>query len=237
MTALPTTRLDRSAGDWPTLEDWIGARVIEIGVTDPKSDLCLTLQLSISESCGRLEIPAPWVFNSCLTTIDVETSGDVKADDFIGLEGAQLTAVESSSRGMDCQFGSITISVRLSDLSCRDDVELLVNHFYESVQADAVLGPVFNEVAQIDWSSHLPRMVDFWDTVMFRSGAYRGNPLSAHAKLLPHVEMSQALFDRWLTLFRRAVHHLFAGENAGHIVRCAEDMANVIHDKLAHLPR
>lgn len=30
--------------------------------------------------------------------------------------------------------------------------------------------------------------------------------------------------------------HVFAGENAGHIVRCAEDMARVIHSKIHAIP-
>jgi hypothetical protein len=44
------------------------------------------------------------------------------------------------------------------------------------------------------------------------------------------------MFERWLELFRATVDDLFSGENAGHIVRCAEDMARVIHSKIHAIP-
>ena len=118
------------------------------------------------------------------------------------------------------------------DLTDREGIVLLVNGFYERIRADDQLGPIFSDVAKVDWDSHLPRMYDFWDPVMFRSGTFRGNPLTAHAKLAPHTDMSRAKFDHWLTLFRETVAALFEGENAEHIVRCAEDMANVLHSKI-----
>ncbi len=70
------------------------------------------------------------------------------------------------------------------DILNREDIARLVDHFYERVRADARLGPIFGEVARVDWESHLPKMHDFWDTVMFRSGAYRGDLLGAHARLV-----------------------------------------------------
>ena len=88
----------------------------------------------------------------------------------------------------------------------------------------------------MNWETHLPKMYDFWDTVMFRSGTFRGDPIAAHAKLIPKTDMGRERFDHWLTLFRRTVAELFEGEKAGHIVRCAEDMANVIFSKINGVP-
>lgn len=122
------------------------------------------------------------------------------------------------------------------DLIDREGIVRLVDRFYERIQADGELGPIFSEVAKVDWETHLPKMYDFWDTVLFRSGTFRGNPLAAHAKLVSHTDMSRAKFDHWLELFRESVAELFEGENADHIVRCAEDMANVIYSKINHVP-
>lgn len=124
----------------------------------------------------------------------------------------------------------------LRDLTDRDDIVLLVDTFYEHIRADEKLGPVFSDVAMVNWEAHLPKMYDFWDTVMFRSGRFRGNPIAAHAKLVPQTNMSRETFDHWLTLFRSTVAELFEGEKAGHIVRCAEDMANVIYSKIHNVP-
>lgn len=122
------------------------------------------------------------------------------------------------------------------DLTDRSDIQRLVHAFYERVRADDSLGRIFDEVAQTDWAAHLPKMVDFWETVLFRSGRYTGNPLTPHARLVPLTEMGRAQFDRWLALFRATVDDLFAGENATHLQAIAEDMAMVIYSKINGVP-
>jgi hemoglobin len=118
------------------------------------------------------------------------------------------------------------------DIATRADIEALVNGFYERVRRDEILGFIFDQVAHIDWESHLPKMYAFWETVLFRSGGYSGNPLAAHAKLVPLTEMGRKQFDRWLLLFCSTVDELFSGEKARHIKSCAEDMASVIHARI-----
>lgn len=122
------------------------------------------------------------------------------------------------------------------DLTGRAGIELLVNSFYTRVRDDEMLGFIFDKVAQTNWETHLPKMYAFWETVMFRSGGFTGNPLAAHAKLVPLTDMGRDKFDRWLTLFRATVDDLFAGENAEHIKNCAADMANVIFSRINHVP-
>lgn len=122
------------------------------------------------------------------------------------------------------------------DISGRAEIETLVNTFYDRVRVDEVLRFIFDEVAQTNWSTHLPKMYAFWETVLFRSGGYSGNPLTAHAKLVPQTAMGREQFDRWLTVFRATVDDLFAGEHADHIKNCAADMANVIHARINAVP-
>ncbi|MBL9180411.1 MAG: group III truncated hemoglobin [Verrucomicrobiaceae bacterium] len=122
------------------------------------------------------------------------------------------------------------------DLTGRVGIELLVNSFYTRVRDDEMLGFIFDKVAQTNWETHLPKMYAFWETVMFRSGGFTGNPLAAHAKLVPLTDMGRDKFDRWLTLFRATVDDLFEGENAEHIKNCAADMANVIFSRINHVP-
>jgi len=124
----------------------------------------------------------------------------------------------------------------LPDLADRSDIVRLVDGFYERIRSDRKLAPVFDTIAQVDWETHLPKMYDFWDTVMFRSGTFRGDPIGAHKKLGPLTDMSMATFNHWLDLFRATVAELFFGEKAEHIVRCAEDMANVLFSKVNDVP-
>ncbi len=122
------------------------------------------------------------------------------------------------------------------DINGRPEIEQLVNAFYERVQADDVIGFIFEKVAQTDWTTHLPKMYAFWETVLFRTGGYTGNPLAAHAKLTALTEMGRPQFDRWLALFRSTVDDHFAGERAEHIKSCAADMASVIYAKINNVP-
>ena len=123
-----------------------------------------------------------------------------------------------------------------TDLQGRAEIEQLVNAFYDRVRSDALLGFIFDQVAKTEWRTHLPKMYAFWETVMFRSGGYAGNPLMAHAKLTPLTAMGKPQFDRWLELFRATVDDLFEGENAEHIKSCAADMANVIYGRINGVP-
>lgn len=129
-----------------------------------------------------------------------------------------------------------TLNSPPGDLAGRPEIERLVNAFYERVRADELLGFIFEDVAGTDWSSHLPKMYAFWETVLFRSGGYTGNPLAAHARMVPLTAMGRPQFDRWLELFRGTVDDLFAGPHAEHIKNCAADMANVIHNRINNVP-
>ncbi|WP_367274609.1 group III truncated hemoglobin [uncultured Lutibacter sp.] len=50
----------------------------------------------------------------------------------------------------------------MKDINNREDIELLVNKFYEKVKVDETIGYIFNEIANINWDKHLPKMYDFW---------------------------------------------------------------------------
>ena len=77
------------------------------------------------------------------------------------------------------------------------DIEALVDRFYDRVQRDPVLGPIFNPAVH-DWDEHKRTLVSFWSSVALRSGTYRGNPMSAHR---PHPIRAEH-FDYWLALWR-----------------------------------
>lgn len=123
----------------------------------------------------------------------------------------------------------------LSDLQNRTDIDLLVTDFYRRVRNDELLEPVFNDIAGVDWDSHIPKIADFWETALFRAGTYRGNPLRPHLLLSLKTSMDQEKFQRWLDLFFATVDSHFKGENAGHIKRIAEDMAKVMLARIMNL--
>lgn len=123
-----------------------------------------------------------------------------------------------------------------TDILGREEIVRLVDRFYEKVVQDKTLGFIFTDIAKVDWETHLPKMYAFWQTVLFRDGGFRGDPIGKHARLVPLTRMGREQFDRWLELFEETVDELFSGENATHIKACAADMANVIHSKINAIP-
>src|SRR5437763_16511738 len=66
------------------------------------------------------------------------------------------------------------------DITDRRDVACLVNVFYDRVRDDDLLGPIFDDIAHVDWATHLPRMYDFWESVLFARATFKGAPLVVH---------------------------------------------------------
>lgn len=124
----------------------------------------------------------------------------------------------------------------LPDLTGRPDIERLVVTFYERAFADALLGPIFRDVAKLDLTAHLPIMCDFWQTVLFRAGLYRRNALQVHADLHAVAPLTSEHFARWLTLWTATVDELFSGAKAELAKTQASRIAYSINRRLSGEP-
>lgn len=96
------------------------------------------------------------------------------------------------------------------DIRNDEDITLLVHQFYKKVGDDERLGYIFNDVAAVDWETHLPKMVDFWSNILFQTRRFNGRPYRKHQPL----PIKRQDFDRWLDLWRETVDEFFTGENA-----------------------
>ena len=95
----------------------------------------------------------------------------------------------------------------LPDLRDEDLVPLL-HVFYDEVAREPLLQPYF---APVDMDAHIPRIADFWSTLLFHTGRYSGNAFR------PHMEMpglTAAHFARWVATLERVVDARFAGDAA-----------------------
>lgn len=104
-----------------------------------------------------------------------------------------------------------------TDIQNRKDIEVLVNAFYEKVKTDAVIGYLFNDVAQVNWATHLPKMYDFWENILFFTGNYDGNPMAKHKELHQKSTMNPSHFAHWNKLFAETVDQLYEGTKAEEI--------------------
>jgi hemoglobin len=82
------------------------------------------------------------------------------------------------------------------DITDRRDVACLVNIFYDHVRADDILGRIFDDIAQVDWTTHLPLMHDFCESVLFGTATFKGAPLSVHRALAQRTRLTSAEFHR-----------------------------------------
>lgn len=118
------------------------------------------------------------------------------------------------------------------DLHGGKEIRQLVDAFYAKVQVDVLLGPVFNDVAKVDWEEHLPKLYSFWESVLFRTGHYHGNPMLAHLTLDRQIPLTSEMFARWVALFHETVDELFIGPMAHRIKLASANMGQVIHGRL-----
>ena len=111
------------------------------------------------------------------------------------------------------------------DIETRADCELLVRHFYSRAMVDPIIGFLFTDVAKLDLDAHIPRITNFWDTILLGSRSYGGGAFRPHVELHFKVPLTRGHFDRWLYLWTMTVDELFSGERAelakSHAIRVA----------------
>ncbi|MHB1179869.1 MAG: group III truncated hemoglobin [Daejeonella sp.] len=116
------------------------------------------------------------------------------------------------------------------DIKNLDDIIIFVNGFYNKVQQDELIGPIFNGVIT-DWAPHLETMYKFWNAALFGVPGFKGNPFAKHAPLPIKAEH----FDRWLILFNEIIDNYFEGEMATDAKKRAELMAAMFLSRLQNM--
>ena len=122
------------------------------------------------------------------------------------------------------------------DLDTPDEIAEMVRRFYADVAQDDLLGPIFNDVAQVDWSEHLPKLTAFWCRALLGLPGYQGNPFRAHALVHARQAFTAADFERWLSLFTETLELGWRGPLADRAREFAERVAYVHSQQLIGQP-
>lgn len=117
------------------------------------------------------------------------------------------------------------------DIQTIDDIKVLVDTFYGTVQKDDLIGPIFNEKLNGRWPEHLAKMYTFWQTILLDEYTYSGRPFPPHAQL----PIEKEHFERWLTLFNQTVDSLYEGSVAEEAKSRGNKMAALFQIKLEHI--
>ncbi|MCF6232835.1 MAG: group III truncated hemoglobin [Rhodobacteraceae bacterium] len=83
----------------------------------------------------------------------------------------------------------------------RDQIETVVEQFYERVRKNPVIGPVFLESlteSREIWAPHEAKIAGFWANAILHERSYDGNPMMIHAGI---SALKPEMFDVWLDLF------------------------------------
>ena len=113
------------------------------------------------------------------------------------------------------------------DLDTPEEIAEMVRRFYADVAQDDLLGPMFNEVARVDWSEHLPKLAAFWCRALLDLPGYAGNPFRAHALVHDKRAFTPAHFERWLSLFHETLDLGWVGPRADRARELAGNVARV----------
>lgn len=119
----------------------------------------------------------------------------------------------------------------MKDIENREDIMLLVNTFYEDVKADKTIGHIFTKVVAVDWDAHLPKMYNFWESVLL-GGTFNGNPMQAHIALSKQTEMGNEQFDAWQQIWDKTIDKLFTGHKAMEAKTRANNIAQLMLYKI-----
>lgn len=116
----------------------------------------------------------------------------------------------------------------MKEIETREDIQLLVDTFYSKVQQNKELSYIFNDVAKINWETHLPKMYDFWENLLFHKDVYKGNPMRVHKMLHQIQRLKNTDFEIWLNIFHQTIDELFIGEMAELAKNRAQSVATSI---------
>ncbi len=116
------------------------------------------------------------------------------------------------------------------DIITMEDIQLLVNTFYEKIRFDLLLGGIFNGIIKDRWPEHLEKMYRFWQTVLLGEHTYYGSPFPPHAQL----PVEQKHFDAWLKLWYETIDSQFEGTKADEAKWRGDKMAVMFLSKIEY---
>ena len=117
-----------------------------------------------------------------------------------------------------------------TDLETRAQIHNLVVAFYRELVMDELLGPIFEKVTEVDWSEHIPQLIDYWCRVLLGDRSYPGAILAAHRHVHDQLPFTTEHFDRWYGMFASTIDQQWSGPYAdiakAHAARIAASLTH-----------
>ncbi len=120
----------------------------------------------------------------------------------------------------------------MRDIETEQDVKLFLDAFYEKVKVDDTIAYLFNEVANLDWDAHMPKIYAFWEGILLGKVGFRGDVMGMHIRLDQKEKITTQHFDRWIMLFTETVNQLYKGDKADEAINRARMIRSTIEFNL-----
>ncbi len=120
----------------------------------------------------------------------------------------------------------------MEDIKDKNDIVLLVNNFYKKALSDLKIGYIFTDVVKINFELHMPKMYDFWSSILLDEISYKGNPILTHIHLNKKESLSEVHFEVWLSLWESTVNSLFIGPKATEAIQKSKNIAGLMQYKI-----
>ncbi len=118
----------------------------------------------------------------------------------------------------------------MKDIQSRRDIAQVVDRFYAKAMEDEQIGYLFEG---LELTNHLPVIYDFWENLLFRTGAYKGGMIYKHLRLHAQKPLRLEHFQRWLELFTQTIDAYYDGPNAQAMKQFAYSIANTIYNRVS----
>ncbi len=115
-----------------------------------------------------------------------------------------------------------------ADISSRAELVPLLKAFYAKAQADAIIGEKFSG---LNMDEHIALIANFWETVLFGTRSYQGDPFGKHIPLA----LAPKHFTRWVELFTATIDDFYSGPKAEEMKMRGQTIAQVFQHKLKQL--
>lgn len=112
-----------------------------------------------------------------------------------------------------------------NDIDNRVELLRFLKEFYNKAQNDPLIGGKFKG---LDMDAHIDTIADFWESMIFGTTRYEGDPFGKHVNL----KLTNADFDQWLLLFESTIDEMFNGSNVEEMKNRARTIATVFRHKL-----
>ena len=134
-----------------------------------------------------------------------------------------------STAGVHATVDADRLTPKRADLQDNDLDDLLVS-FYVAIADDPLLAPYFTS---LDMSTHMPRIVAFWSTILFHTGRYSGNAFRPHLSM---PGLTAEHFASWVATLEHTLDARFAGENVERMKDLAQRIAHSMQLRLGVMP-